>query len=145
MSGTFGRQTRFLARWLCLAVVALPAPLAAEPVSVDRSVKAQSGRDVRVGIFTSLKSDCTAGQLPTLRLKETPKNGTVTVKQGRWRATNIKQCLATEVPAFIAIYRSQPDFSGSDELVLEIVTTNGKIQLQRIQVTVEKPPAGQSL
>jgi hypothetical protein len=96
-------------------------------------------------LFTSLKSDCTAGQLPTLRLKETPKNGTVTVKQGRWRATNIKQCLATEVPAFIAIYRSQPDFSGSDELVLEVVTANGKIQLQRIQVTVEKPPAGQSL
>jgi hypothetical protein len=136
---------RFLVRSLCLAVVALSAPLAAEPVSVDRSVKAQSGRDVRVGVFTSLKSDCTAGQLPTLRLKETPKNGTVTVKQGRWRATNIKRCLATEVPAFIAIYRSQPDFSGSDELVLEVVTANGKIQLQRIQVTVEKPPAGQSL
>lgn len=130
---------------MCLAVATLPAPLAAEPVSIDRNVKAQSGRDVRVGVFTSLKSDCTPGQLPTLRLKETPKNGTVTVKQGRWRATNIKQCLATEVPAFIAIYRSQPDFSGSDELVLEVVTANGKIQLQRIQVTVEKPPVGQSL
>jgi hypothetical protein len=61
------------------------------------------------------------------------------------RATNFKQCLAAEVPAFIAIYRSQPDFSGSDELTLEVVSANGKIQLQRIEVTVEKPPVGQSL
>jgi hypothetical protein len=112
---------------------------------VERKVKAQTGRDVRVGVFASIKPDCTPGQLPTVRLKERPKNGTVTVKQGRLRATNLKQCLAADVPAFVAIYRSQPDFAGSDELTLEVVNANGKTQLQRIQVTVEKPPVGQSL
>lgn len=143
-----GGQFRVAAAWSCLAagILALSAaPLCAETASVDRSVKAQSGRDVRVGVFASMKPDCTPGQLPTVRLKETPKNGTVTVKQGRLRATNLKQCLAAEVPAFIAIYRSEPGFAGSDELTLEVVNANGRIQLQRIQVTVEKPPVGQSL
>jgi len=137
---------------LGIAIVFLSAasPLNAQPAPNEssvspRNVKAQSGRDVRVAVFASVKSDCTPGPLPTVRLKETPKNGTVTVRQGRMRATNLKQCLAVEVPAFIAVYRSRPDFSGSDELTLEVVNAGGKIQLQRIQVTVEKAPVGQSL
>ncbi len=65
--------------------------------------------------------------------------------QGRLRATNLKQCLAAEVPAFIAIYRSRPDFAGSNELTLEVVSAGGKTQLQRIQVTVERASTGQSL
>jgi hypothetical protein len=126
-------------------LVAAPARAQTETTPVERSVKAQSGRDVRVGVFASMKADCTPGRLPTVRLKETPKNGTVTVKQGRLRATNFKQCLAAEVPAFVAIYRSKADFAGDDELTLEIVNANGKVQLQRVRVTVEKPPVGQSL
>jgi hypothetical protein len=125
--------------------VTAPACAQTEAAPVERSVKAQSGRDVRVGVFASMKADCTPGRLPTVRLKETPKNGTVTVKQGKLRATNFKQCLAAEVPAFVAIYRSKADFAGHDELTLEIVNANGKVQLQHIRVTVEKPPVGQSL
>lgn len=141
----------FVVAMLGIAIVFLSAaPLNAQPAPNEssvspRNVKAQSGRDVRVAVFASVKSDCTPGPLPTVRLKETPKNGTVTVRQGRMRATNLKQCLAVEVPAFIAVYRSRPDFSGSDELTLEVVNAGGKIQLQRIQVTVEKAPVGQSL
>jgi hypothetical protein len=140
------RLRRAVRGWMTAIVLALSAVSAnAQTTSVERSVKAQSGREVRVGVFASMKPDCSPGQLPTVRLKETPKNGTVTVKQGRFRVTNFKQCLAAEVPAFFAIYRSQPDFSGSDELTLEVVNANGKTQLQRIQVTVEKPPVGQAL
>jgi len=131
---------------LIAGAIALSTAIAgAETATVERNVKAQSGRDVRVGIFASMKPDCTPGRLPTVRLKETPKNGTITVKQGRLRATNFKQCLGVEVPAFVAIYRSQPNFAGSDELTLEVVNAEGKSRLQRIQVTVEKPPVGQSL
>jgi hypothetical protein len=128
-----------------VAAVCAAGPLAAQLAPTERSVKAQSGRDVRVGVFASITPDCKPGRLPTVRLKEKPKHGTVTVKQGRLRATNLKQCLAAEVPAFVAIYRSQPDFSGSDELILEVVNANGNVQVQRVQITVEKPPVGQSL
>lgn len=140
--------------WLCaarrvgltgLALTLCAASASAETAAVERNVKAQSGRDVRVAVFVSLKSDCTSGPLPTVRLKDRPANGVITVKQGRLRATNFKHCLAAEVPAFVAIYRSSPGFAGSDQLTLEVVNANGKTQLQRIQVTVEKPPVGQSL
>lgn len=108
-------------------------------------MKVQSGREVRVAVFASIKPDCTPGRLPTVRLKATPKHGTVAVKQGRLRATNIKQCLAAEVPAFVAMYRSLPGFEGSDALTLEVIHADGKIQLQHIQISVEKGAAGQSL
>ena len=35
-------------------------------------------------------------------------------------ATNYKQCLALEVPAFVAFYRSRADFVGVDALTLEV-------------------------
>ena len=135
-------------RFVPLAGLALAlslAPAMAQPAPLERNVKAQSGRDVRVGVFAAIRSDCSSGPLPTVRLKDKPANGTIVVKQGKLRATNLPQCLAAEVPAFVAIYRSSPDFAGTDQLTLEIVAANGRIQLQRIQVTVEKPPVGQSL
>jgi hypothetical protein len=43
---------------LCAAGVA-----AAQITSLDRDVKAMPGREVRVGIYTSMRGDCTAGPL----------------------------------------------------------------------------------
>ena len=58
------------------------------------------------------------------------------LKQGKVTATNYKQCLAVEVPAFIAFYRSRADFAGVDVLTLEVKSQGGKTKLQRISVTV---------
>jgi hypothetical protein len=74
-----------------------------------------------------------------------PAHGKVTVKQGRLRATNLKQCLGTELPAFVAIYRSAQDFIGEDVFTLEVVGAGGKSQIQRITVTVMKPGVGQGI
>ena len=49
--------------------------------SLDREVK--PGREVRVGLYTSMRADCTAG--PLIRLSVAPEHGTVTVR----RATNV--------------------------------------------------------
>jgi hypothetical protein len=112
---------------------------------VERKVKGQAGRDVRIGAYVNIKPDCTTGPLPTLRLKEPPANGKVTVRQMRVQATNVRQCLAVEVPAFVAFYRSSPGFSGQDSALIEIVSPSGKVQLQRIILTVEKPTARQEI
>ena len=137
-----------IARQLLLAGVLLgaAAPALAQDAILERQAKGQAGRDIRIAVFASIKPDCTAGQLPSVRLKQPPANGTVTVKQGRMRTTNFKQCLAVEVPAFIAFYRSTPGFSGQDSVLIEVVSADGKTQLQRYTVTVEKPPpAGQGI
>ena len=122
---------------LAFAAVAF-AQEAAQGSVVERKAKGQTGRDIRIAVFGSMKSDCTPGPLPTVRLKEPPANGTVTVKQARIRATNIKQCLAAEIPVFVALYRSSPGFTGQDSVVIEVRSPDGKTQLQRFTVTVDK-------
>jgi hypothetical protein len=135
-----------IARQLCIAGLLLAASAAAfaQDTIIERQAKGQAGRDIRIAVFASILPDCTAGQLPGVRLKQPPLNGTVTVKQGRMRTTNFKQCLAVEVPAFIAFYRSAPGFSGQDSVLIE-VSAGGKTQIQRYTVTVKKPAVGQGI
>ena len=61
-----------------------------------------------------------SGPLPAIRLAAPPAHGSVTVKRGTLKATNIKQCLAIEVPAFVAFYDASTDYSGADDFELEI-------------------------
>jgi hypothetical protein len=49
-----------------------------------------------------------------------PENGSATVKRAKVSLTNYKNCMALEVPAFIGIYRSKPNFAGSDHLTLSV-------------------------
>jgi hypothetical protein len=132
------RQLLIAGIWLAAGAAAL-----AQDNTLERQIKGQAGRDIRIAVFASIRPDCTAGQLPTVRLSQAPVNGKVTVKQARMRTTNFKQCLAVEVPAFVAFYRSAPDFSGQDSVLIEVITAGGKTQLQRFTITIEKPAGGQ--
>ena len=137
-------------KWPVLAfLLALPAitpTIAQEQVpTVDRQVKGKPDTNINAGIFTTVRPDCTAGPLPVIRLVTPPAHGKVTMKQGRLRATNVKQCLGLEVPAFIAIYRSAKDFSGQDTFTLEVTGSGGKAQMQRVTVTVAGGPGGQGI
>jgi len=108
----------------------------------ERQVRAAPGRDARVGIYTNIRPDCTSGPLPAIRLAAAPAHGTVSVKRGTLKATNFKQCLATEVPAFVALYRAETDFTGTDEFALEISLAGGRKLLQRFRVNVSNNPGG---
>ena len=105
---------------------------------VERQLKAAPGRDVRVGVFTDIRPDCTSGPLPAIRLATPPAHGSVNVKRGTLKATNIKQCLAIEVPAFVAFYRDAAGYSGADDFELEIGLPNGHKRRERVHVTVTK-------
>ena len=124
------------------------------------------GRDVRVGVFTDIRRIASSRPLPAMgglprgRVKERrnrwgrkvrreggeggggggtpPAHGSVTVKRGTLKATNIKQCLAIDVPAFVAFYRAAADYSGADDFELEISSPNGHKRRERVHVTVAK-------
>ena len=113
--------------------------------TVERDVKALSGRDTRLLIFTNVKADCTSGPMPTIRLVTPPANGKVAVRRGKLKATNIRNCLAIEVPALAAIYRSAADFEGSDTIVLEVRPAEGAPQLRRFTISVTKGDPGRSI
>jgi hypothetical protein len=119
--------------------------LAQAPTTVERTAKGATAKSIEVGLFLNVKPDCTSGTLPAIRLVEAPANGTVIIKQAKVRATNYKQCLALEVPAFIAFYQSKPDFSGIDKVVIEIKYPEGRTELQRITVNVGTGPDGQKI
>lgn len=129
---------------VCFLFVVPTLALGQAPM-IERQVKGKPDTNINAGIFTTIRNDCTSGPLPAVRLLTAPAHGKVTVKQGRLRATNIKQCLGLELPAFIAIYRSAQDFIGQDTFTLEVIGAGGKSQIQRVTVTVMQPGAGQGI
>ena len=136
------RHNRFpsfaVAMILCVGTLAAYA----QDDVVERQLKATPGRDVRAGVFTDIRPDCTSGPLPAIRLATPPAHGSVTVKRGTLKATNIKQCLAIEVPAFVAFYRASADYSRADDFELEISSPNGHKRRERIHMTVTKSSSG---
>jgi uncharacterized membrane protein len=116
---------------LCAAIAA-----SAQTSSLDREVKVALGREVRVGIYTSMRADCTAGPLPAIRLSVAPEHGSVTVRRAILKATNVKQCLAAELPAVVAFYRPKADSGNDDRFELEVSFAAGRKQIQRFHVTI---------
>jgi hypothetical protein len=128
-----------------LALIASTQFVWGQSNSIDHAVKATPGQNVRVGIYTSVRPDCTSGPLPAIRLAHAPAHGTVSVKRATLKATNIKQCLAIDVPAFVAFYRAAADFNGADEFELEVTFASGRKELQHFRVSAAGSGAGQGI
>jgi hypothetical protein len=123
------------------AVPATPAP----NTTVERSAKGPTAKAIQIGVYLNVQPDCTSGTLPAIRLVAPPANGTVTLKRGKVTATNYKQCLALEVPGFIAFYQSKPDFVGTDMAIIEVKYPQGRTEVQRITINVGTGPGGQKI
>jgi len=76
-------------------------------------------------MYFSVRPDRTSGPLPSIQLTSPLENGKATVKKATVTATNYKQCLALQVPAFVALYRSRADFVGVDVFTLEVKFPDG--------------------
>ena len=136
---------KLLLQILILALLGLPTVVLGQSQTIERQYKGSPDTNINVGVFTSIHKDCTAAPLPTIRLINPPAHGKITLKQGRLRATNLKQCLGADLPAFLAIYRSARDFIGQDVFMLEVIGSAGKPQYQKITVTVLKPGNSQGI
>ena len=142
-------QAKLPARSLLVFLVAClliaPSGAFAETPVTERSVKVQAGKDTRIAVFANIRNDCTPGPLPTIKLKLAPTRGKITVRSAKFRATNFKNCLAIEVPAYIAIYRADQDFAGDDVAELEVVEANGKQRIHRLTISIGKGGAAQDI
>ena len=130
----FSRYPPAVAAFLCVFALTVGA----QDDVLERQLKAAPGHDVRAGVFTDIRPDCTSGPLPAIRLATPPAHGSVTVRRGTLKGTNIKQCLALEVPAFVAFYHASADYSGADDFELEISLPNSVKRRERVHVTVTK-------
>ena len=138
-------------RVLALVVTAILAGLASSAAAqdqsrtVERSVKSVPNKDTQIGVYLNVQPDCTSGPLPTIRLISPPASGKVVVKSGKVKATNYKACLALEVPAYVAFYKSPADFVGNDVLTIEVKYPGGRTEIQKITVTVSGVGAQQRI
>jgi len=112
---------------------------------VERSVKAAPNKDTQIGVYLNVLPDCSSGPLPTIRLASPPSSGKVVVKSAKVKATNYKACLALEVPAYVAFYKSPPEFTGDDVLTIEVKYLGGRTEIQKITVKVVGPGAQQKI
>ena len=113
----------------------------AQSQPIEHQAKGPADKDIQIGTYINVKPDCTSGPLPTIRLVGPPEHGKVSVKKVNVNATNYKQCLALEVPGYVAFYRAASGFAGTDVATLEVKFPGGRTELQKITVTV----AGSSL
>ncbi|WP_312014557.1 hypothetical protein [Bradyrhizobium sp. AUGA SZCCT0283] len=130
---------------LLMGSVGTAAAQAPTETTVERSVKALPAKDTQIGIFLNVLPDCTSGPLPTIRLVSPPAAGKVVVKSAKAKATNYKACLALEVPAYVAFYKSPPEFLGDDTLTIEVKYAGGRTEIQKITVKVSGPGAQQRI
>ena len=150
MRGQFGRLIdagQSLTCILGLLVGSIGAAAAQAPTerTVERSVKALPNKDTRIGVYLNVLPDCTSGPLPTIRLVSPPTAGKVVVKTAKAKATNYKACLALEVPAYVAFYKSPPEFLGDDVLTIEVKYAGGRTEIQKITVKVSGPGAQRNI
>ena len=130
---------------ICLIAFALPSMAQAPIPTIERSFKALPNKATQIGVYLNVRDDCTSGPLPTIRLLTPPASGKVVVKTAKAKATNCKACLAVEVPAYIAIYQSPPEFSGADSLTIEVSYPGGRTEIQKIIVNVSGGGAQQKI
>ena len=138
LAGDF-EEARMGGLWSVISAVVVAcitsAPAQAQSVNRTASGPPNTGYS-RAGCHVNVRPDCTTGPHSSIQLTSPPENGKVTVKKAKVTATNYKQCLALQVPAFVAFYRSRADFVGVDVLTLEVRSPDGTTQVQRISVTV---------
>lgn len=130
---------------LLLGSVATASAQAPAEITVERSVKTLANRDTQIGVYLNVLPDCTSGPLPTIRLVSPPTAGKVIVKSAKAKATNYKACLALEVPAYVAFYKSPPEFLGDDVLTIEVKYAGGRTEIQKITVKVNGPSGQQKI
>lgn len=127
------------------AALAAAGLLACGPAFAEtttRSETAASGKSVRVIVAPNLKKDCSVGPLPEFRIVSAPKNGSTITKTAKTKTPASYRCPNKEAGVQALFYQSKPDFTGADELTVEVKTADGQVQTQTIRITVEAAKAG---
>jgi hypothetical protein len=121
--------------------VALLAPntLAAQSTSYSRA-ETTSGTQVQLNYHATARKNCTAMPLPTIRVLQVPKAGTLTVRRGEATIASIADCQPFKTPAEVVFYQSRPAYVGPDHLIYEVTSANGEVANFDISIEVKEGP-----
>jgi hypothetical protein len=115
--------------------LALAGPASAQ-TTVTRAKTVASGQTVRLEIAPNLKKDCTPGPMPEFKVSGAPKNGSVITKVGKLKTPASYRCPNKEAAVQALFYQANAGYTGADEVVFEVKSSDGQVQTQNIKITV---------
>jgi hypothetical protein len=106
-----------------------------------RAVSMLSGNETIVLRPHFLKADCTAGQLPDVRIVDAPQNGSVrfdkaTITINAPSGTPRAKCNGKEIEAIGVVYKSHDGYVGVDRIVMKADFHNGNVSEMIVLVDV---------
>jgi hypothetical protein len=114
-------------------------PAQAQDERVYQSVRALSGKEMRVALFGRANSrDCKALPIPDVRVVDPPKNGLLTVRTLTLTTNRYPNCANLQIPAQVLFYQSRSNYVGSDSISFTVTFENGLTQAHSIAITVSK-------
>jgi hypothetical protein len=124
----FGRL--WLLRILLLllgAVVSLTATAAVGQDVNYSSVEATADKPVQLSYHASAHKNCTPAALPTIRVIEAPRSGTLTVRSAVLTTDKVTGCPGLKTSAQVLFYLAHTGYAGPDRVKYEVTSENGEV------------------
>jgi hypothetical protein len=104
------------------------------------SVEATSDKPVQLGYYASAHKNCTPAAMPTIRVIDAPKSGTLTVRKAVLTTDKVAGCPAVKVPAQVVFYQARAGYSGPDHVKYEVTSENGEVATYDVTINVKEAP-----
>ena len=136
------RSAPRLALTALMATLGLAASLGDVSAQTARTATIQPGKPARLAVVTSLRKDCSQGEVGSIRVTTAPKNGSIVLRGGKLKTPSAYRCPNVETQVQALFYEPNKNFQGTDEIAYETRSTDGDTQTFTIKITVSsKPPA----
>lgn len=100
-----------------------------------------TGNESQIGAMHSVKADCSSGPIPVLRVVTAPQNGEYRFKEttyavDRKPGDSRVACNGKKVDAVGVHYKSKADFTGADNIVIDVDIKSGTVRRFSFKITV---------
>ncbi len=119
-----------------LALAAVAAMSAAEAQDAHKEIKVKKGHAAVVANLVASQPNCQFGAVPVPRIVETPKHGQARLAIVPVDIAAAGNCPARRINAIAIIYAPQKDFTGQDDVTIELIAGNRTV-LAAYRLTVE--------
>lgn len=132
-------------RHVLIALATVSAATAALAQSANySSFETTTDKPVQLGYYASAHKNCTPAALPTVRILEAPKGGTLIVRKGLLATNQVAGCPGLKTPAQIAFYQPRAGYVGPDRVSYEVTSENGDVATYEMTITVKAAPPAAS-
>lgn len=102
------------------------------------SFDATSANPVQLGYYGFARKGCAPGPLPTIRVVESPKSGTLTIRRGVLTTNSVVGCPGLRIPAQVAFYRARAGSSGADHIVYIVTNADGVANAYDVTINIRE-------